>query len=76
MFAPVGKGLVVVSSFLVALNGVIHIFHNVLNPWCTGGQTCVGPALRWNTGDTGFTADSNADGWRTVLTVSELGEGA
>ncbi|GMI40121.1 hypothetical protein TrCOL_g12986 [Triparma columacea] len=69
MYAPLGKGLVVLSSFLVFLNGIIHVFHNVLNPWCSGQQTCIGPALRWNTGSTGFTSDSNADGWRTVLTT-------
>ena len=73
MYAPLGKGLVVLSSFLVFLNGIIHVFHNVLNPWCSGQQTCIGPALRWNTGSTGFTSDSNADGWRTVLTVSSTG---
>mmetsp|Transcript_9098 Transcript_9098/g.18387 ORF Transcript_9098/g.18387 Transcript_9098/m.18387 type:complete len:252 (-) Transcript_9098:399-1154(-) len=71
MFAPLGKGLVVVCAFLTTLNGFIHLFHNVLNPWCqsSASQSCVGPALRWNSGDTGFTSDSNIDGWRTVLTT-------
>ena len=71
MFAPLGKGLVVVCAFLTTLNGFIHLFPNVLNPWCqsSASQSCVGPALRWNSGDTGFTSDSNIDGWRTVLTT-------
>jgi hypothetical protein len=29
----------------------------------------VGPALKWNSGDTPFLSDSNALGWRTVVTT-------
>ena len=44
---------------------------NVLQKWCvaTSTQSCVGPALKWNTGATGFLTDSNADGYRTVVTT-------
>ncbi|GMH79885.1 hypothetical protein TrLO_g6675 [Triparma laevis f. longispina] len=71
MSSPVGKALCIVAGVLTTLNGLINVFHNVLTPWCTisEAQSCVGPALKWNSGDVGFTADSNADGWRSVLTT-------
>ena len=71
MFTPVGKGLVVVCGILTLLSGLLNIFHNTLGVWCSSDSTqkCVGPALKWNSGDTPFTQDSNKDGWRTVLTL-------
>ncbi|GMI42765.1 hypothetical protein TeGR_g13887 [Tetraparma gracilis] len=67
----VGKGCVLVSGILTLLNGGVHIFHNVLKSWCSSSasQSCVGPALFWNSGDTPFLQDTNKLGWRTVITT-------
>ena len=72
MLPELGKGMVIVCGCLSILTGLIHVLHNVLQPWCTSSSTtsCFGPALVWNkSGETAFLKDSNHAGWRSVLTT-------
>ena len=71
LFVPLGKGMVVIGGLLTLIGGLINFFHSSLSSWCvtTTEQTCVGPALKWNSGSTPFLDDSNMSGWRTVITT-------
>jgi len=70
-FVPVAKISVLICGFLTVLVALINFFHSSLNTWCSGSssQTCIGPALKWNSGSVAFTEDSNKEGWRSVITT-------
>lgn len=78
------RGLAFVLSVTTMVIGLIHVLTSNFT-WCptagaNGWTECVGPSLRWNSGQHGFLYDANGDGttvaggvmappgWRSVFT--------